>query len=120
MKVTNREIYDARKPLGELITKEIPVGIGYQLMILKDAFDRQLKITEPIRKQLITRYGEPDPTAPGQSFVNSTSEKHPKFTEEINELMDMEIEIDFQAVKLPDTLQISPLALRALKRFIRV
>ena len=120
MQVKNREIYDARQPLGELITKEMPVKIGYQLMILADKFEAQLKITEPIRKQLITRYGEPDPKNPTAFFVNPASEKHPKFTEEVGELMEIEVDIDWKPLAIPDTLQISPLSLRALKRFIRV
>ena len=120
MQVKNREIYDARQPLGELIAKEIPVRVAYQVLELADIFDARLKKTEVIRKQLITKYGEPDPTAPGQFFVNQKSDKYPKFTEEREELMDIEIESDWQPLKIPDTLQITPLSLRALKRFIRV
>ena len=120
MKVTNREIYDARQPLGELITKEIPMRVAYQVLELADIFDAQLKKTEVIRKKLITQYGEPDPTTPGQFFVNQKSDKYPKFSEEMEELMDIEIEINWKPLAIPDTLQISHFSLKALKRFIRV
>lgn len=65
-------------------------------------------------------YGEKDPDNPTQIKVDPQSEGFPKFMEELGELMAQEIEIVYEVVTLPDTLEVEPTVLMALDKFVKI
>ena len=120
MKLTNREIYDAKRPLQTLIEEKLPVKVSYGLAKLAAKLDEQLEVIEKVRRGLISTYGAKDPKNPQQVMVSPESENFPKFAEEIEELMAQETEIVIEVVTLPDTLEIQASILMALKKFVKV
>lgn len=134
MKLTNGEIFNAKEPLVKLIQEKLPVKASYGLAKLAAKLDAQLGVIEKVRQGLVQTYGEKDPENPMQIRVTPTLErkdktgkstfepnpKFPKFAEEMGELMTQEVEIVFDVVTLPDTLEIEPYILMALVKFVKV
>ena len=120
MKLTNGEIFNARAPLEKLIQEKLPVKTSYGLAKLAAKLDDQLQVIEKVRQGLIQTYGEKNPDNPQQIRVDPRSEGFPKFAEEYGELMTQEVEIVFDVVTLPDTLEVEPVTLMALEKFIKV
>lgn len=120
MKLTNGEIFNARKPIEQLLKERLPVKTSYVLAKLAVKLSNQLEVIEKVREGLIKTYGEKDPNMPMQVRVTPDMPGYPKFAEEIGELMKQEVEIVFDKVTLPDTLEIEPGVLMALDKFIEV
>ena len=120
MKLTNGEIFNAKEPLAKLIQEKLPVKASYGLAKLAAKLDEQLQVIEKVRGGLVQTYGEKDPDNPQQIRVNSQSENWPKFAEEYGELMSQEVEVVFEVVTLPDTLDVEPATLMALDKFVKV
>jgi len=141
VKVTNGELFGAKEPLEKLMGERMPVKASYGLAKLSAKVDEQLKIIDQVRGGLFKTYGEPEPTNPAQyrcqphivemdaagemvkvnglpnMIVNPSFEK---FMTEMTELMEQEIEIVFDKVSLPNTLEVAPAVLKALDRFVKV
>ena len=134
MKLTNGEIFNAKKPLEKLLDKELPVKTSYGLAKLAHKLNSQLEVIGQVVQGLRKTYGAPDPRNPRVFNVlpeiegegedgKKTTEPNPsyeKFNEEINELMAQEVELVIEEVTLPDTLEIEPSVLMALEKFIKV
>ena len=101
MKLTNGDIFMAREPLGKLIENKFPVKVSYDLAMMTNKLNEQLKVIDEVRNGLISTYGTPDKDNPQQIAVPQDSEGFPKFAEEFAELMNTEAEIDFGKVKVP-------------------
>ena len=120
MKLTNGEIFNAKQPLEKLIVERMPVKVSYGLAKLAAKLNDQLQVIEKVRQGLIQTYGEKNPDNPMQIRVNPQSEGFPKYASELGELMSQEVEIVFEVVTLPDTLEVEPAVLMALDKFIKV
>lgn len=120
MKLTNGEIFNAREPLQKLMAEKFPVKVSYGLAKLAAKLNDQLGVIEKVRQGLIQTYGEKNPENPMQIRVDPQSEGFPKFASELGELMSQEVEIIFEVVTLPDTLEVEPATLMALDKFVKV
>ena len=69
------------------------------------------------RNKLIIKYGE---DIEGQTKVLPTSKRWPEFVGELNSLLEQEIDLGMEQVKLPDDIEITPAALIALEPFITI
>ena len=120
MKLTNGEIFNAKEPLEKLLNEKLPVKTSYGLAKLAAKLNDQLQIIEKVRQGLITTYGKIDPDNSMQTRVDPQMEGFPKFMAEYGELMAQEVEIVFDVVTLPDTLEVEPATLMALDKFIKI
>ena len=120
MKLTNGKIFNAREPLQKLMAEKMPVKVSYGLAKLAAKLNDQLGVIKKVRQGLVQTYGEKDPENPMQIKVNLQGENFPKFASELGELMSQEVEIVFEIVTLPDTLEVEPAVLMALDKFIKV
>ena len=133
MKLTNGDIFGAQEPLKMLMGQKFPVRVGHDIIQLVMNLNEQFKVIEEVRNGLIKKYGETDEK--GQTQVKPESENFPKFVEEFNELMSIEVEIVIKKVKLPEKVaatcdachhnmdkafEIEPSILMALDKFIEV
>ena len=100
MKLTNGDIWGAREPLMKLIEQKFPVMVSYKLAKLVTKLSEQFKVIEEVRQGLIKKYADTDEN--GQLSVKQESKNFPKFAEEFNELMALEVEIVVEKVKLPE------------------
>lgn len=135
MKLNNGEIFNAREPLAKLLEEKFPVKVAYGLAKLANKLNDQLKVIDDVRNGLIKTYGEPNPENSQEIRVPQESKKFGKFVEEMNELMNQEVEVVFDKVKLPEkvastcdkcshnmdrVLEIEPSVLMALEKFVTV
>jgi len=120
VKLTNGEIFNAKEPLDKLLSEKLPVKTSYGLAKLAAKLNDQLQVIEKVRNGLIQTYGEQDPDNPMQTRVLPQSGGFPKFMGELGELMNQEVEIVFDVVTLPDTLEVEPSVLMALDKFIKI
>ena len=122
MKLTNREIFNVKEPLAALLKEKFPVKVSYGLAKLAAKLNDQLQVIEKVRQGLIQTYGEKDPDNPTQTRVLPQSEGFQKFATEYGELMAKEVEIVFDVVEIPSTieLKIEPSILLNLLKFIKM
>jgi len=120
MKLTNGEIFNAKGPLEQLMANKFPVKVSYGLAKLASTLNSQLQVIEKVRHGLIETYGEKNPDNPMQISVSPQSENFPKFAEEYGVLMAQEVEVVIEQVTLPETLEVEPVILMALEKFIKV
>ena len=133
MKLTNGEVFKAKAPLQQLTKQEFPVKVSFALIKLASRLSEAYGPIEQCRSGLIQRYGtQPehgpmkiDPTieikdADGKVTDSKPNPQWVQFAAEYDELMAQEIEVVFEEVILPDTAEISPGALLALEKFVKV
>ena len=135
MKLDNGTIFMAREPLQKLMEQKFPVMVSYKLAKMTSAINEQLKVIDEVRNGLIRTYGKADKENPQQISVPQDSKDYPKFIEEFATLMNQEVEVTFEKVKLPEkvaatcdkcshnmdkSFEIEPNILMALDRFIEV
>jgi len=133
MKVTNRDIFEGRKAIQELLGLKLPVRTSLQVAKLSRKFNEVLKDIDVVRRGLIGTYG----TESGKSGkeVKADNENFPKFMQEFDELLETEVDIEATKVKLPEVisatcdachhnmdrpLEIEPWILAALEKFVEV
>jgi len=121
MKLKNGDIQGAVRPLQSLIQEKFPVSTSYGLVRLVNKMNEPLKVIEDVRKQLIDKYHNEKVGEPKQ-VIQGTVEFE-QFNQDWNELMEQEVELKFDKVKVPlnqngHELMIEPAALMALDKFI--
>ncbi len=133
MKLTNGEIFDAQRPLAELAPQKMPVKISLAVLDLKDLIKPTAAQVEEMRNKLILEYGEdtpkgkgvqpliliPDPEQEGR-MLQVPNPKWESFVKDFEEVRAVEVELDFEPIALPASVELSPVALNALKKFVKV
>lgn len=136
MKLINGEIYDARKPLGRLMAKELPVDISLKLVQLAQKLDAPNKAIEDVRSRLIRKHGGEEKIRgrcsgrfqvipPGDPKGRKVSKGFLKYEKDFTELMNIEVEVNFKKVTIPSKIDGQPLKISAvdlilLKKFVEV
>jgi hypothetical protein len=123
MKFKNSDIYMAmtgkESPFAKLIDQKFPVKTSYAIAKMVGKIDDQFKVIESVRTGLIKKYGTKDEK--GNLQVNQDTEAWQKFLIEFNELMEQDVEIVTEKVKIPsDKLEIEPTIMMALMPFVEV
>ena len=135
MKLNNGDIFTAREPLAKLMEQKFPVMVSYKLAKMTSKLNEQLKVIDEVRNGLSKTYGKADKDNPQQISVPQDSRGFSKFMEEFGTLMNEEVEVVFDKVKLPEkvaatcdkcshnmdkSLEIEPNVLMALDKFVEV
>lgn len=133
MEITNREIFESRNAIQELLRYKLPVKPSMQVAKLSRKVNELLKDIDVVRKGLIEKYGERNDK--GAMEVKQANEHFPVFMAEFNELLDLKVGIIVEKVKMPEMtastcdfchhnmdkkLEIEPWILAALEKFIDV
>ncbi len=133
MKLTNGDIWVVQEPLKKILEQKFPVMVSYKLAQLVSKLNEPFKIIQEVRVGLVKKYGKVNKK--GETEVKEGSEDWEKFVTEFNELMNQEVEVDIQKVKLPEKvattcdkcshnmdkpLEIEPSILMALAPFVEV
>ena len=97
MNLTYQVIYNAYTALKEISNKEnIPGLVGYDLMQISSKMESQYIILEDLRNKLIKKHGTEQKewgfAVVGASLI--------KFSEEINEILGKEVELDFEKLSI--------------------
>lgn len=124
MKLTNREVFESREPLQTLLTEKFPVKVSYALAKLTGHLNVHLKAIEDVRGSLVRQYGSA--SVLGQITVVPGSADYEEFAKKFNELMAVEVEIDYEPhIVLPaqvggKPVEVTPGVLLALEKFITI
>ncbi len=120
MKLTNAEIFNVKEPLQQLVAMKFPIKTSLALAKLVQKLNEHLIPAEQVKDGLVKTYGKPDPKNSQSIQIQPGDEKWSKFAKEYAELMAQEVEVVFQKVALPDTLEIEPAVVMALEKFITI
>ena len=133
MKVTNRDVFEGKNALQELLRCRLPVKTSMDVAKLSRKFNEALKDIDVVRKGLIDKYGTNSER--GGKEVKADSENYQKFMEEFDTLLDLEVDIVANKVKLPENisstcdkckhnmdrpLELEPWILASLDKFVEV
>ena len=120
MKLTNAELFNVKEPLQQLIKVKLPVKASLNLAKLVQKVNEHLIPAEQVKNGLVKTYGKTDPNNPQQIGIEPGDENWPKFAEEYAEMLAQTVEIVFEKVELPETLEIQPAIVMALEKFIKL
>lgn len=133
MKVTNRDVFESRTAIQELVGYDLPIRTSYQVATLTRKINEVLKDIDVSRRNLIQKYGTD--AERGGKEVKTDNANYDNFMSEFNELLDIEIEIIVAKIMFPEKitttcdkcghnantpLTIKPWILAALNNFIEV
>ena len=137
MKLQNGEIFMAWDALNKLTPEgtKFPVKVSMAIVHLRTKLETPYREIEEVRNGLIKTYGTPDKENSQNISVKPNCEGFDKFAEEIRELMEQEVEVTFEKVKLPEKvastcdkcshnmdrmLEVEPNVLMALEQFVEI
>ena len=120
MRISNTEIHNTIEPLQKLLMVKLPVKASLALIKLAKQLQPHQEIIEEVKNKLIRNYGEEDKKRPGGGKIAPGMPGFSKFAEEFGILLGEEVEMEFDVVKLQDTIEIEPYVLMALERFVEV
>lgn len=131
MKITNRELHAAIEPLTMLGAISFPTATSLQIVQLTRAVNGPISDMETVRVQLVERLGEKNGEGvkeivfPGDAQGRDPSKNWGEFSAEFEVLLGQEIDLAFERVELPTTLNgesfdIAPTVLVALEPFITI
>ena len=120
MKLINAEIYNTKEEMRKLLRIKMPVKTSYELVKTVRALSEPIAIIDQVRDGLIEHYGEKDETRPGGAKITPDMAGFSGFAEEFGQLMEKEVELDIDVVKIPTNIEIEPIVLLALDKFIEL
>jgi len=91
------EIRGMKDPLIGLIDKQIPIKAAWKLNRLVKTFDKELGEIEEFRIGLVQKLGDP---AGEDGQVTVPEDKMQQFIDEFNELLNTEIEVEYEAIDI--------------------
>lgn len=119
MKVTNADLLNAVAPFAELMKVKMPSKVSYEIIRLVTRLDEYLAPAEMVKNNLISQYGHEDPETLIRQ-ITPEDEGFAAFATEYGELLGIEHEIDIAPVVLPPDIEITPVTLLALEKFVTV
>ena len=118
MKTTNGEIYVTKDSLQKLVdVEDMPIKYGFKVLKLVKKLNDEIVIIEQGRNMLIKKYGKEEG---GKISVSPLDESFPEFVSEMNEMMAIEVELDAEKAKVPDSITMSVKDIAALELFIEM
>ncbi len=120
MKVTNAELFNVKEPLQQLMANKFPVKTSLALAKLVQKVNHHLIPAEETKDGLVRHYGKKNPKDPTQIGVEPGDANWAEFAKEYAELSQQTVELVFERVQLPETLEIEPAILMALEKFVKV
>ena len=118
MQLTNMELFNAKEPLKNLVSLKFPVKTSLGLAKLVQKVNEHLVPAEQVKEGLVKTYGTLNPEDANQMTVQPGDENWPKFAQEFGELLAQSVEIVFDKVALPETLEVEPATILALEKFV--
>lgn len=98
MKLTIRQIHESLPAIKKIIKAEIPIKVAFAFNGLVEQVDNNIKFFEEKRNAAIEKFGSKNKA--GQMEVKSKSPKYKPFIKAINEVLDLEIDFDFEPVQV--------------------
>jgi len=97
MKITLAEIKSLEASLAKIFDKEVNIKVAYRLGSLLKKISEEMVLLEENRVKLVKKYGEADAET---QQLSVPQEKAQDFYTEFNELLQVEVDIDFEPIPL--------------------
>lgn len=97
MRIQLKNLVNSQKSLNRIIDQDLPIATAYKLSKLAKAVREELSSIEEARIKLIQKYGEDT-----EGSWKVKKENEPKFHEEMAELLDQEVELNCDPIKVAD------------------
>lgn len=97
MKMTLAEIKSIEESLAKLFDKELNIKIAYKLSSLLKKLSGEVKLLEENRVKLVQKHGKKDEETQQVTVAPESAEA---FYKEFSELMQIEVELDFEPIPL--------------------
>jgi hypothetical protein len=119
MKVTIEKVLDAKESMGKLLQKDLPIKSSFKLSRLVKKLNEELEVFNEKRKDLFKKFGKE--LEDGRYHLGE--EVAEDYNNNLKELLSVEIEIDFEPLKvdqLGENITISTTDLMQLDGFIDI
>lgn len=100
MEIKLKKIVTANGALNKLMSKEVPIKVGFQLSKIAKKLNEELSIYNDNRVKLIKKYGEEDKKKNGN--YNIKKENIETFQKELTELMEVKVKVDIDKIKIKE------------------
>ena len=125
MKLTNGEIFGSKAALADVFDKDWPIKLSFKIAALITKLNTALESIEAVKNPLIQKYGKPAEDNPNNIQIDEKSADYPEFVAKFNELMNEEVEIEYDIIELPaevdgKEVSIKPRILMALEKFVKL
>ena len=115
MKVTLNQVVNSQEVFQKLLSEKFPIKLAYQIQKNFRAIEPELKQYESTRQGLITgKYG----TKQEDGNWKVETEQMEDYVKELTDLLSLEINFDFNKVKLPDTYEMTSGEVYVLEWFL--
>lgn len=116
MKVTMKDIKDAERALGSVLSHEIDFKLAYRMRKISNQLLSAIRGIEEYRQGLMRKYGKENE----QKHLTVPPDQIDNFVKEFNAFLDTETDIDIQQIPLTclEGLKISPIDVAVLEKFI--
>jgi len=116
VKVKKGQIYISSSAFNELTKEKLPGKTSYDIIKLTREINNEIDVIEKVRLGLVEKYGEKTGNA---IEVKRDSQNHVEFVKEMNEVLDQEIDLNFDKVKIKvSDVSITPNNLAVLEPFM--
>ncbi|MCK5763630.1 MAG: hypothetical protein KAH05_05880 [Clostridiales bacterium] len=99
MKITLAEIKSLEDSLSKIFEKDVDIKVAYRLSSVLKRLSEEMEKLEESRIKLIKKYGTEDEETKSMTVLPEQSQI---FIETFNDLMQLEIELDFEPILLDD------------------
>ena len=120
MKLTNAEIFNTKESMQKLLRVKMPVKTSMELVKMVRLLSGLHADITQIRDGLIEHYGEIDKNQSAGARITPEMAGWAEFAKEFGELMEKEVEVDINIVKIPATIDIEPYVMIALEKFVEI
>ena len=108
MKLFLSEIVNSKESLDKLLMEKLPIKLSYRIQKIYKIILEEFSHYEETRTELITKkYGAETPVGSGDWKVLPQNNK--AFMHDLEDLLSLEVELDFIKIQLPETCEISPM-----------
>lgn len=101
MKIKLDEIVKNAESLTNLLKVKFPVKISYRLVRIADKVSKELETFYKSKQDLLEKYGKKE-EKDGKQFYSFEAEQAKLFTKELEDLLSLEVELDFELIKLSE------------------
>ena len=99
MKISLAEVKGLEGSLSKIFEKDVNIKIAYRLSVLLKKLSEEMALLEENRVKLVKQYGTEDEQTKSMSVLPENSQA---FFDAFNELMQVEVKIDFEPIALKD------------------
>ncbi len=121
IRVTQRQVASGYKALMAIQGRPMETATAYRLFRLKKKLGQEFEFIQEEERKRLTEYGY-DVTPEGRILYGEDDEKHQRYIEEMEKVLEMEVDVDAEPADLrgDETLKISLEEMEALEPFLVV